>query len=235
MRLPIVCPQCMKDDVGSAHPFTTMEWQDEGRYEIACPKGHTAVTILQEQKFELLFDIGAYALIDGYYREAVSSFTSSLERFYEFFITAAFLEKGIDAALFSKTWKLISNQSERQLGAFILVYLAELHKTPMLLSQKSIEFRNAVVHKGTIPSRERAIEYGQEILDQVRPAFRQAKERCPKGVRAAIFQHMMQSRRTPGEVSGTMTTPTIISLSRDDKSYNERTLDDALKELRRWT
>ena len=47
--------------------------------QIKCSRSHETTAILQEQKFEILFDIGAHAILDGYYREAVSSFTSSLE------------------------------------------------------------------------------------------------------------------------------------------------------------
>ena len=96
MKLPVTCSQCMQDDISSSNIIGTVEFRDNGRYEITCPKGHTSITLLQQQKFELLFDIGAYAIVDGYYREAVSSFTSSLERFYEFFIKVLCISKGVD-------------------------------------------------------------------------------------------------------------------------------------------
>ncbi|RKR31632.1 hypothetical protein [Paraburkholderia sp. BL17N1] len=50
---------------------------------------------LRQQKYEALFQIGAYATEDGYYREPVSSFTASLERFYEFFVRAATDDDGV--------------------------------------------------------------------------------------------------------------------------------------------
>src|SRR5271165_1897960 len=235
MRLPVVCSQFMAEDVASARQFATLEWHDDGRYQTICPNGHASITILQEQRFELLFDIGAYALVDGYYREAVSSFASSLERFYEFFIKAVLLEKGMDEASLNDNWKHVAIQSERQFGAFLFVHLSELLKSPPLLSRKSIEFRNAVVHKDKIPSRTEALEYGQEILGVIRPSLREAKERYSNGVQAMIHQRIKQCFRTSGERASTMTIPTIISLSRGDKSYNERTLKDAIKELTRWT
>lgn len=68
--------------------FTAVEVRDENHYALTCPKGHRNVVVLQQQKFEVLFEIGAHAIEDGYYREAVSSFTASLERFYEFFVRA---------------------------------------------------------------------------------------------------------------------------------------------------
>ena len=114
--------------MSTAFPFTTLEWQDDGRYQTTCPKGHTSITILQEQKFELLFDIGAYAIVDGYYREAVSSFTSSLERFYEFVIKSILLDAQMSENLIKETWNSVSSQSERQFGAFLFLYLNNFNR-----------------------------------------------------------------------------------------------------------
>lgn len=83
---------CFQELGKSTNEFITLEFRDDGCYGVCCSRGHTSVTILQEQKFEILFDIGANAIIDGYYRESISSFTSSLERFYEFCIKV-FCEK----------------------------------------------------------------------------------------------------------------------------------------------
>jgi hypothetical protein len=69
---------CMQEN-GKAEEISTVEFTDDGLYEATCPKGHKSITILQQRKFEILFDIGIYAINDGYYREAISSFTASLE------------------------------------------------------------------------------------------------------------------------------------------------------------
>ncbi len=58
-----------------------VELNNDNIHEFVCPKGHRTFTQLQEQKFEILFDIASLALIDGYTKEAVSSYSSSLERF----------------------------------------------------------------------------------------------------------------------------------------------------------
>lgn len=234
MKLPIICSECMRENVATAQPFSILEWRDDGRYETTCPKGHTSITILQEQKFELLFDIGAYALADGYYREAVSSFTSSLERFYEFFITAVLFEKCTSTDVFEKSWKLVASQSERQLGAFIFLYTDELEKPPALLKPKFVEFRNGVTHKGNIPTRAEAIEYGEAVLGVIRPLLREVREKFPKGVQATIVRHLQQCRRAPLESPATISIATILGLSRPDENYQKRSLETAIKELRRW-
>lgn len=236
MKLPIVCSQCMIEDITSARPIAVVEFRDDGRYEVTCPKGHKSVTILQQQKFEVLFDIGAYAIVDGYYREAVSSFTSSLERFYEFFVKAVLLNKGIDEQVFKKTWKLIASHSERQLGAFIFIYTTEFGTPPTLLSNRKVQFRNEVIHKGKIPTRQEALDYGQAVLDVIRPILKQVKEKYPEGVQKTVFQHLKECRASEDnkrQVS-TMAIRTILSLSITEPDYDDRSLEESLASLQRW-
>lgn len=226
----------MIEDVASARPIATVEFRDDGRYEIACDKGHKSVTILQQQKFELLFDIGAYAILDGYYREAVSSFSSSLERFYEFFIKAVLLNNGISEETVRETWKQVSKQSERQLGAFVITHASEFGQPPILMSNKKVEFRNDVIHRGKIPSRQEAVDYGQSVLDVLQPSPKQLKEKCSEGIQKTIFQHLKNSRTREDEKQpvSTMYIRTIVSLSTGEQGHDKRTLEKALSELKRW-
>ena len=226
----------MIEDITSARPIAVVEFRDDGRYEVTCPKGHKSVTILQQQKFEVLFDIGAYAIVDGYYREAVSSFTSSLERFYEFFVKAVLLNKGIDEQVFKKTWKLVASHSERQLGTFIFIYTTEFGTPPTLLSNRKVQFRNEVIHKGKIPTRQEALDYGQAVLDVIRPILKQVKEKYPEGVQKTVFQHLKGCRASEDnkrQVS-TMAIRTILSLSITEPDYDDRSLEESLASLQRW-
>src|ERR1700741_3851946 len=102
-----------------------VEFNDENLYELTCPKGHKCFTRLQENKFELLFDQGAMALIDGYSRESVASIASSLERFIEYFLKVMAAHHKVSYEKYSKTWKLMAKQSERQLGAFYFSQTSE--------------------------------------------------------------------------------------------------------------
>ena len=236
MKLPIICSQCMVEDVSMAKLIATVEFRDDGRYEATCPKRHKSVTILQQQKFEVLFDIGAYAIGDGYYREAVSSFTSSLERFYEFFIQAVLFDGGLNQEIFKQTWKLVSNQSERQLGAFIFLYLKELGKPPKMLSNTNVKFRSEVIHKGKIPTRQEALDYGQAVLKVIRPTLKEVKARYTEGVKKTVINYLKACRK--GEDNkhpvSTMSIGTIISLSIAEPSHDDRTMEDAVSELKRW-
>ncbi|WP_053122346.1 hypothetical protein [Pseudomonas sp. P1.31] len=182
MRLLIPCLQCSQEPGHFADEIDLVEYRDDGCYEITCAFGHTTVTVLQSNKFEVLFDIGAHAILDGYYREAISSFTSSLERFYEYAVRIFLGKSSGSDDLFLVTWKEVSSQSERQLGAFIFLWATYCNEPASLLPQSMTKLRNAVIHKGKIPTREEAVEYGNAVLEVLVPKYKLIKERFEEQV-----------------------------------------------------
>ena len=156
MHLNLICGECIKESLKSNYIFDdelivpVSQIAESGIDSVTCNKGHKTKVTLRNAKFELLFDLGLNGLTDGYFSEGVSRFTASLERFYEFFIKVA-LNNEIHDSVFEEAWKTIKNQSERQLGAYIFLYVKEIKKIPLLLNSKSISFRNDVTHKGSIP------------------------------------------------------------------------------------
>jgi hypothetical protein len=163
MKIFMPCLECMKTR-SLPEIVNYVEVRDDGVYEIECTNGHRRSAILQHTKFELLFEFAAMALLDGYTREAVTSFAVSLERFYEYWIRATFFANGTKPEVTEETWKLIAASSERQLGAFCMLYLREHARAPAVLPNRSVEFRNKVIHKGYIPSRSQVVEYASEVL-----------------------------------------------------------------------
>lgn len=236
MKLPLICAKCMQENIVKPRITAIVELKDDGRYEITCRKGHSSITFLQQQKFEILFDIGAYAIVDGYYREAVSSFTSALERFYEFFIKVVCISKNIDWIKTLEAWKEVSNQSERQLGAFIFLHLQETGNKPILLCNNKIKLRNEVIHKGKIPSKDQSIDYGQAILDVVRPLLKKLKENYSNAVNTATFHHLSNTGNPSddGLTASTMCISTILSLSNGDPAHDEKRLVEAILQLPHW-
>lgn len=221
MRIPMRCKECCIQNLPSLNPTRSpfIELNDSGRYELVCDYGHSTIASLQIEKFKILYEVGAYAILDGYYREAVTSFTASLERFYEFFIRAKMLEEGHTIESISAMWNLVKSQSERQLGAFIFLYSQSFGSPPALLSNSKTTFRNEVVHKGKIPSRREALDYGEAILDVINPLHTQAHERFPKGI-----ETLRESLLTPGE--GYMIMPTILDgLESGMRSPGHRLID----------
>jgi hypothetical protein len=135
---------------------------------------HISVVYFTNKKFDLLFESGLNAIKDLYFREAVASLAAALERFYEYSIRLIISDLNPD--LIESTWKNIANQSERQLGAFIFLYTKEFKKAPLSLSNKMIEFRNKVIHKGYFPTKLEAIEFSQAILEIINGCYLSLKD-----------------------------------------------------------
>ncbi|MFJ0260962.1 hypothetical protein Q4247_10160 [Acinetobacter baumannii] len=233
MKLPVSCWQCDIDGVPLFKTQRMIEFNEDFRYEIDCQNGHKSIILLQQQKFEILFDIGAHAIIDGYYREAVSSFTSALERFYEFFIRVVCVSKKLDLQALKEAWAYVAVQSERQLGAFIFLYLQEFGNKPTLLKNDTTKFRNDVIHKGKIPNRKQAIDFGQEILNIVRPTLKALKENYSDAVSEVVHQHLTNiSKPTDTTLPiSTMCTATILSLTFNHPGHDEMSMENAIINL----
>lgn len=141
-----------------------IELNETGLYSFVCPNGHTNYIFIQQHLFQILFDMGILSLSDSFTREAVSSFSGALERFYEFVIKLILLNDGLPEGEIEKNFNKIIKQSERQLGAYILLYFQKFKSEPLLISDNS-EFRNLVIHQGKIPSEQETTEYGQEVAN----------------------------------------------------------------------
>ena len=191
------------------------ELQDNGLYKLKCRNGHENSIILQEQKFEVLFELGVNAIYDGYYRDAVSSFTSALERFQEFFIKVVFKKKNIDNSLFDEAWKKVSNQSERQYGAYLFLHTLVKGAVPPTLPNSKVSFRNDVIHKGKIPNREQAIAYGEEIIKCIGPVLDELKKNDDEAVQEVVMDSIKSKNvnHKHGTRVSTMSICTTISVS----------------------
>ncbi|MCT9423361.1 hypothetical protein KTI95_04385 [Acinetobacter baumannii] len=236
MKISITCGYCAHLSEPGAHlvAYELQVINDSGCYEFECPHGHRTVTILQQVKFEILFEIGVYAIKDGYYREAITSFSASLERFYEFFIKAICLSRDLNQEEITNAWNTMAKQSERQLGAFIAIHLLELGSHPQLLSNKMVELRNEVVHKGKIPSKEEAIKYGQAVLDLVRPLIVMLKEKHSQSISILTAEHLSNARKSKKELDylSTLCQPTILSLLFISETRINRPLEKIIEEYR---
>lgn len=173
MRIEIPCSTCMaeyqENGAGDAAKIgmPSVDVPDSGIYTARCPAGHEFRVAVEGTKYEVLYEIALNAIKDGYYRESISSFSSSLERFYEFFIKCTFNFGDVDSDLYEKAWKKVGNQSERQLGAYIACNSLFYNNEPEILSQKNVTRRNQVIHKGYIPELNEALEFGQSVCNAI--------------------------------------------------------------------
>lgn len=176
LRIEISCHKCTEQiaagESGTVYSLVCSV-RDDGVYELKCPEGHCTTTVLRTPKHEVLYLVGANALLDGYFRDALASFASSLERYFEFALRVVMGKKQINQDPLQATWKMMSMQSERQFGAFIAVWLMETGKPYTKLSQNKIteqaNLRNKVIHQGKIPTLDECLNYGQYVIDVIAP------------------------------------------------------------------
>lgn len=175
MRIEITCSKCSEQialgESGVVHSLVC-SMCDDGIYEFKCPQGHHTTTVLRTPKHEVLYTIGANAFLDGYFRDGIASFAGALERYYEFALKVIARHKNIDK--FDDIWKsTLKLSSERQFGAFAMVWMMETGKPYTQLSKKKIDqqskLRNEVIHQGKIPTSEECLSYGQYVLDVIAP------------------------------------------------------------------
>lgn len=233
MQLHLYCPDCLaeivrkgeegKDNLPSIHS-DIYELNNNGIYKVQCPKGHVGKVVLNNLNFELLYDLGINAIADGYYREAVASMTSALERFYEFFVKTCWRIQGLSFETIDKNWKGLSSQSERQLGAYIFAYSMIFHEDTPLMKDNNKSFRNSVIHKGEIPTREKTIEYAKTILELIDIPLGKLQENYMKIVLDTFEQYTPKYNPEDDENYLTINHPTIIRakdlLPEDDERRN---------------
>ncbi|EPB5649115.1 hypothetical protein ACRQKW_000682 [Citrobacter braakii] len=167
MKVFAVCMEC-QIELGHPgfEPFMIPYFDDRIGY-VECSRGHKSALMLQSQKFEVLMESGSEALLSGFTLEACASFSSALERVYEFAIKVFILNRGVSKEIFTKMFKEMSRQSERQLGAFMALYLTEVGKV-YVPDQNVTKFRNGVIHKGEIPTESDAREYCSKVYSIIR-------------------------------------------------------------------
>ena len=217
MYVPFSCQKCKEMGLDSSQAKVLSLYRDDGIYDIQCKHGHNFVGVFQRHLYQILFEIGAYAILDGYYRESVASFASSLERFLEYYIQVIAISKNIDMEAYKKAWKLISAQSERQFGAFIFIYLYVNKKPPNLLTEKYRSFRNDVIHKGKIPTKEKAIEYGDCVKNTIEDLTLELCEIDQEAMNTVVRQFLAEAQsKIGGQYAQNVSTTTILGRSKGE-------------------
>lgn len=181
--------ECLKELGRPSFEPIIADYYDGAVAIVECSRRHKSAFILQGQKFEILFESGASALLEGYTIEAASSFSAALERFYEFCVRVFRAKDGLDETEFNATFRQMSHQSERQLGAFMYLYLQNFGKS-YRVKNKLVEFRNKVVHKGYIPAKEETENYGANIFDEIHGIYKLLKDNLAEHVMKAIVAEM---------------------------------------------
>jgi hypothetical protein len=216
MRTGLICPLCA-EAAGGIGTFFVETIREDGLYTGKCPNGHDLLIATQTLRHEMLFEIALNAIADGYYREAVSSFAASIERFFEFSIAVLASTRAVAPEVFSAAWKKVSSQSERQLGAYVFLYVVSFGAVPQLLSNKMVELRNDVIHKGVLPERRDAVIFGAAAYEVIQIGMQKLRESCLADVNKILGQHVAKIAEKMGSryPRTFQVTPTALNVIQD--------------------
>lgn len=226
--------QCIFEETPNWN-ITYVNFLDGGIYELTCSRGHKFVTFIQNEQYEILYQMGALAFLDGYYRESVSNFAAALERFYEYCLTILLLKNGVEWKEIEQTWKLIKNMSERQLGAYYYLYLNEFKKVPPTFSD-NLGFRNKVIHKGYIPKREEVEKYASDVFNYIKNVSEKFRTYCD--VHLLLEPHLkrqfdFQNKRQKENVTTTSTSlATMLNITTGEQSFN-KSFEESMNSLKK--
>ena len=245
MILRLFCPKCAyyaakeKHQKGSSRiaidvPMPMSRPSDDGKYEVHCAAGHVSTVTVDNVKFELLFEMGLNALVDGYPREAVSSFASALERFYEFYWHVVSAFHSIPQEQADAAWKAVAKQSERQLGMFITAGLLLKKQCPALLNpNQEVKFRNNVIHGGYIPTADEATGFGDVVMQLINDSLAELRTLAPEALMATYERlspaEKQERKESPAEIvwnddedqTGTVNTLTAVDVRHPVKAEDD--------------
>lgn len=235
----IPCQDCISNFFNSNNvenfnklKMLNIEMNNDGYYEIICENGHEFISVVQQMKFEILFDFGVMSLNDGYSREAVMNFASALEKFFEFCIEVFLVEDIKDGREYDRVWKLVKNRSERQLGAFYFLFLSKLKSPPPFLDNWCIELRNKVVHQGYIPKSDEVIKYGESVFNMINDILIDLRVSFKNAIEEVVIRNLIklsQKANNRKVKTSTISLPTILSLSSAEKPTNFNTAVENMK------
>lgn len=195
MKVYCPCMQCILESNGKRHSASYLIPRNDGCYFVKCEAGHEQTFVLQDEKFQVLFEMGVDSFINELYRETVFNIASALERFHEF-CTKVFLTKdNVSEQQQTDTWRLVASQSERQYGAFCYTYLLTFYEVPPKVANKNIEFRNDVIHKGLIPEKSQVIDYSQEMLEYMNKILTLMQTRCADAVNSVMMNRVFAAQK----------------------------------------
>jgi len=169
--------------------------------------------------------MGINALVDGYPREAVSSFASALERYYEFYWHVVANHYSIPINQVDSAWKAVGKQSERQLGMFVTASLLLTNQCPPLLKSNSeVMFRNKVIHGGYIPTLDEATSFGDVVMILINESLAVLRDLAPDAL-ARTYEQFSPAEKEEAPVlstdiewnddeehSGTINIPTAVDV-----------------------
>jgi len=236
ISVPIICLECNPDGSSVGNSVLSSVLLDlrpdgDGRYRSECSRGHQQIVALRQQKFEILFELAAYAIRDGHYRQSVSSCTASLEAFHEFFLRAMAYENGIRKERFDAAWKLLGISPQNRQEAYLLNYRNFCARRPVLLSPQQNDWKDSVMQKGKMPTREECVKFGQAVLHVLQTAVGDTRVAFPNGVKQAMQEHAAAAEQHASRSEAPWSIRTIVNLAKEDGEHPHATLEAELARM----
>jgi hypothetical protein len=221
MKIFTFCMECQKELGHPSFEPIILDYYEDSIAYVECNRGHKSALMLQSEKFEILLESAANALIDGYTLEAASTLSSAYERFFEFAIKVLCTKKEVTKEIFLENFKQISKQSERQVGGFLFLYLLEFGSV-YKINNKLVEKRNLYIHKGYIPSPEEVFSFGEMIYSEILNITDRLRQNCSSEINSVIHDNLRDRNDTlPSDLPRATTTGTMFfSLNRSDNHKN---------------
>lgn len=191
MRVTATCMECFKEFGHPGFEIFNLPYFEDRIAIVECSHGHESALVLQSQKFEVLMESGASALLNGFTLEACATFYAALERTYEFAIRVFMRAKQVNDESFASMFKGMSRMSERQIGAFMALYLLATGNV-YSIDEKLSRFRNDVIHKGKIPKPSEAGDFCSNVYTNIVNIINVLKKDFSECVTQAIAADMFE-------------------------------------------
>lgn len=199
-----------------------------------CPTGHKSLSGLMHHVPDVLFISAIRAFRNECYSESILSFTAAFERTCELFFKAFCLKHGSTAEIIDQMWKELKNQSERQYGSFCLAYCI-IAGAAWKADTKQVTFRNDVVHKGYIATRDETECYASYITKNIDLLITLLNEKLNKECEELYFYNKNKVKpklqeiigKTPGLKFSATSFPSLLEWNYGDRK--SVTFADALR------
>ena len=230
MHMFATCMKCLQESGRPNFILAPVPFYDDRVAFFDCAAGHKNALVLQAQKFEVLMESGANALLAGFTLEACASFSTALERCYEFGMKVLMLQLKVSEPVYERMFKEMARQSERQIGAFMALYTVEFGE-PFKPHSDVVPFRNAVIHKGQIPTQDEAEKFCGEVYAIVLQLTGRLLSRLPDAIQKAVTLDLAKRHTAlpEGVFPATSGGSAFFSLAKKD---NAVTFQEAMSSLR---
>ena len=224
MKIFALCMECQKELGHPSFEPIFADYYDQAVAYIECSRGHKSAILLQSQKFEILLESAANALLEGYTIEAASSLSAAYERFFEFSINVLCEKNLISIQSLEETFKQVSKYSERQIGGFLYLHLVTFGKN-YALNTKISEMRNKIIHQGYIPTPKEVINFGELIYKEIYLITQLLKSHMASELQRVIMSDLrLKSEKIPSDTPRATSTGTMffsLSMAEQKQSFNE--------------